>query len=43
MEKAILSGLPVVRVGRGSPEGFAEPTALFIAGSNLTAIKASCC
>jgi L-asparaginase len=40
MEKAILSGLPVVRVGRGSPEGFAEPTALFIAGSNLTAIKA---
>jgi hypothetical protein len=40
MEKAVLSGLPVVRVGRGSPEGFAEPTALFIAGSNLTAIKA---
>ena len=29
-----------MRVGRGSPEGFAEPTALFIAGSNLTAIKA---
>ena len=40
MEKAVLSGLPVVRVGRGSPEGFAEPTSLFIAGSNLTAIKA---
>jgi L-asparaginase len=40
MEKAVLSGLPVVRVGRGSPEGFAEPTTLFIAGSNLTAIKA---
>ena len=36
----MLSGLPVVRVGRGSPEGFAEPTSLFIAGSNLTAIKA---
>jgi L-asparaginase len=40
MEKAILSGLPVVRVGRGGTEGFAEPTTLFIAGSNLTAIKA---
>jgi hypothetical protein len=40
MEKAVLSGLPVVRVGRGSPEGFAEPASLFIAGSNLTAIKA---
>jgi L-asparaginase len=40
MEKAVLSGLPVVRVGRGSPEGFAEPSSLFIAGSNLTAIKA---
>ncbi len=40
MEKAVLSGLPVVRVGRGSPEGFADSTALFIAGSNLTATKA---
>lgn len=40
MEKAVLSGLPVVRVGRGSPEGFADPTGLFLAGSNLTATKA---
>ena len=40
MEKAVLSGLPVVRVGRGNPEGFADSTALFIAGSNLTATKA---
>ena len=29
-----------VRVGRGAPEGFADPTSLFIAGSNLTATKA---
>jgi L-asparaginase len=40
MQNAVLSGLPVVCVGRGSPEGFAEPTSLFVAGSNLTAIKA---
>jgi hypothetical protein len=40
MERAIMSGLPVVRVGRGSPEGFAEPGPLFISGSNLTATKA---
>jgi L-asparaginase len=30
----------VVRVGRGAPEGFADPTSIFISGSNLTAIKA---
>lgn len=40
MERAVLSGLPVVRVGRGAPEGFADSTALFIAGSNLTSTKA---
>jgi hypothetical protein len=40
MEKAVLSGLPVVRVGRGAPEGFADSTALFLSGSNLTATKA---
>jgi L-asparaginase len=40
MEWAIFSGLPVVRVGRGAPEGFADPTTIFISGSNLTAIKA---
>jgi L-asparaginase len=40
LQKAIYSGLPVVRVGRGSPEGFADPHPYFIAGSNLTATKA---
>ena len=40
MERAILSGMPVVRVGRGSPEGFADSTSLYIGGSNLTATKA---
>jgi L-asparaginase len=40
IEKAVLCGLPVVRVGRGAPEGFADPTALIIAGSNLSSTKA---
>jgi L-asparaginase len=40
LEKAIYAGLPVVRVGRGSPEGFANPHDYFIAGSNLTSTKA---
>jgi L-asparaginase len=40
MTTALFSGLPSVRVGRGSPEGFADPHPLFIAGSNLTATKA---
>jgi L-asparaginase len=40
LRKAIHSGLPVVRVGRGNPEGFADPDAYFIAGSNLTSTKA---
>jgi hypothetical protein len=30
----------VARVGRGSPEGFADPHEYFIAGSNLTSTKA---
>jgi hypothetical protein len=38
--RAVFSGLPVARVGRGTPEGFADPHPYFIAGSNLTAIKA---
>jgi L-asparaginase len=40
MRRAIYSGLPVARVGRGSPEGFADPDDYFIAGSNLTSTKA---
>jgi L-asparaginase len=40
LQKAVYSGLPVARVGRGSPEGFADPHDYFIAGSNLTSTKA---
>jgi len=40
LQRAVLRGLPVVRVGRGASEGFAEATPFFISGSNLTAIKA---
>ncbi|TMK17579.1 MAG: hypothetical protein E6G75_09250 [Alphaproteobacteria bacterium] len=38
MARAVLSGLPVVRVGRGAPEGFADGTPIFISGSNPRAI-----
>jgi len=41
MQKAVYSGIPVARTGRGSPEGFiptSDPT--YIGGSNLTATKA---
>jgi L-asparaginase len=41
MPRAVNSGLPVVRVGRGNTEGFVplhDPS--FIGGSNLTATKA---
>jgi hypothetical protein len=37
---AAFSGLPVVRVGRGAPEGFADPEPWTIAGANLTGTKA---
>lgn len=40
MFRAIFSGLPVARVGRGAPEGFADPSPFMIAGSNLTSTKA---
>ena len=40
LRKAIFMGLPVARVGRGAPEGFADSDGLFIAGSNLTSTKA---
>ena len=43
LRRAALSGMPVVRVGRGNAEGFTprrRPDELLIAGSNLTATKA---
>ncbi len=38
--RAVCSGMPVVRVGRGNNEGFAMPVDLFIGGRNLTSTKA---
>jgi len=38
--RAIYSGIPVVRTGRGNVEGFARAARPFIGGSNLTATKA---
>ncbi|MBO9101693.1 MULTISPECIES: asparaginase domain-containing protein [Rhizobium] len=40
LRKASFCGLPVVRVGRGYPEGFADPQAFSLAGMNLTSTKA---
>jgi len=40
MVRAAFSGIPVVKVGRNAPEGFADPHEFQIAGSNLTATKA---
>ena len=40
MFKAAFSGLPVAKVGRGAPEGFADPHEFQIAAANLTATKA---
>jgi len=40
MQRAVFSGLPVVRVPRGTSEGFADAHPFFIAGANLTSIKA---
>jgi L-asparaginase len=40
LQRAVFSGVPVVRVSRGNPEGFCNLDPLFIAGSNLNAIKA---
>ena len=40
LQRAVFSGIPVARVGRGTPEGFADETPFTIAGSNLTSIKA---
>ena len=38
--RAVYSGFPVVNVGRGTTEGFAIRGGPFIAGSNLTSVKA---
>ena len=40
LRRAVYTGLPVVRVGRGNAQGFADPHPDFIAGSNLTSTKA---
>jgi L-asparaginase len=42
LRRATLSGMPVVKVGRGNAEGVVDPAraSLAIAGSNLTATKA---
>ncbi len=40
MSRAVFSGMPVVRVGRGNNEGFSPGTPRFIGGGNLTATKA---
>ncbi len=38
--EAAFSGIPVVKAGRGAPEGFADPEEFQIAAGNLTATKA---
>jgi L-asparaginase len=40
LEQAIFTGVPVVRVARGNPEGFSDLDPIFISGQNLNAIKA---
>jgi hypothetical protein len=40
MLKAAFSGIPVAKVGRGAPMGFADPHDFQIAATNLTATKA---
>jgi hypothetical protein len=40
LHRAVLSGLPVVKVGRGNADGFTPPADLFVGGGNLTATKA---
>ena len=38
--RAVCSGVPVARVGRGNNEGFTHAVDLFIGGRNLTSTKA---
>jgi hypothetical protein len=37
--RAVCSGMPVARVGRGNNEGFSQAVDLFLGGSNLTACR----
>jgi L-asparaginase len=38
--KAVFGGMPLAWVGRGAPQGFADPGEYFISGSNLGSTKA---
>jgi L-asparaginase len=40
IQRAVFSGIPAVRVARGSHEGFSDPHPFIIGGSNLTSTKA---
>jgi hypothetical protein len=40
LQRAVFSGMPVVKVGRGNNEGFSAQIPPFISGNNLTASKA---
>jgi hypothetical protein len=40
VERAVLRGMPAVRVGRGNTEGFTGPAGLLLGGGNLTSTKA---
>lgn len=40
LQRAVFSGFPVANVGRGNTEGFGIAGGPFIAGSNLTSVKA---
>ncbi len=40
LTRAVFSGMPVVKVGRGNAEGFTQPVRCYLGGNNLTATKA---
>ena len=40
MDRAVLRGMPTVRVGRGNTEDFTRPSTFLLGGGNLTATKA---
>src|SRR5712691_5646134 len=40
LRRAVFSGMPVVKVGRGNAEGFTPRIPPFLSGTNLTATKA---